>query len=288
MPEFCVFFRTKEIHVTKPETTINWAPRVSREKILELYIKVAAGNDDEALINEVAGAFYDRCSDIIRIHERRFACPACHTELPYPHKPGIDLICENCSWNMDWKTFYGTIKGRQLSVDVNQTDVPRKFVEELPLCRTLQAKMILIDGIIHACHETIQKGVLYYTRPLAVNFIDGKMNEVVAFLENLPNGPDTIPEMNEQLMEWRSRVLSLFTDSDIEMDKIRYLVESMPQELRSEINAFINQNQRQKAAERLRELAEYAVELKLHRGDIASQVVRVLGKRMKEKRSRKR
>ena len=65
-----------------PETPIQWAPRVSREKILELYIKVAAGNNDEELIDEVADAFYDRCMDLIRIAEKRFACPVCRKELP--------------------------------------------------------------------------------------------------------------------------------------------------------------------------------------------------------------
>ena len=104
---------------------------------------------------------------------------------------------------MDWKAFYHTFKGKQLMVNVDLTDVTRKFIGEFPRCKTPQAKMILIDSIIHACHTWVQKGVTYYGRPLAVNFIDGNMNQVVAFLENLPNGPASLPEMDEQLLEWR-------------------------------------------------------------------------------------
>jgi DNA-directed RNA polymerase subunit RPC12/RpoP len=274
--------------VNKPETQIQWAPRVSREKILELYIKVASGNDDEELIDEVANAFYHRCSDLIRIAERRFACSECSNELPHPHSPNTDLACKQCGWRMDWKTFYSTFKGKQLSVNVDLTDVTRKFVTELPECKTPQAKMILIDAIIHACHAWISKGITYYGRPLAVNFIDGNMNQVIAFLENLPNGPDTLPEMTEQLMDWRKKVLSLFTDSEAEMDKVRYMVESMSPELRAEIIVFLKNRHQQKAANRLREIKEYAEELTIHKGDIAAQVVRLMVKERKEKTHRNR
>ncbi len=274
--------------MTEPETQIKWAPRVSREKILELYIKIASGNDDEELIDEVADAFYDRCSDLIRIAERRFACPECHEELPYPHRPDTDLVCEKCGWHMNWKMYYNTFKGKQLMVNVDLTDVTRKFVDELPECKTPQAKMILIDAIIHACHAFVQKGVTYHGRPLAVNFIEGTMNQVVAFLENLPNGPDTLPEMNQQLLDWRKKVLSLFADSDAEMDKVRYMAESMPPELRIEITGLLKNKHHQKAVNRLRENENYAEELKIHHRDIASQVVRMMAKQMKKKSHRKR
>ena len=81
--------------MNKPESPISWAPRVSRENILQLYTKVASGDNDERLIDDVAYAFYDRCSDIVRIFERRFACPQCREELPHPHPPGEDLSRED-------------------------------------------------------------------------------------------------------------------------------------------------------------------------------------------------
>lgn len=172
-------------------------------------------------------------------------------------------------------------------VNVDLTDVTRKFVTELPECDTPQAKMILIDAIIHACHAWVSKGITYYGRPLAVNFIDGNMNQVVAFLENLPNGPDSLPEMNRQLLDWRKKVLSLFTDFEIETDKIKYMLESMPTELQNEISDFLKNKHQQKAVNRLREIEEYAEELTIHKGDIASQVVRIMVKQMKEKLNRK-
>ena len=201
---------------------ILWAPRVSREKILQLYIKVASGINDEELIDDVANSFYQRCSDIVRILEKRFTCPQCHEELPHHHQPGNDLYCSNCRWQMPWRNFFRSYQGNQLSVNADVTTIIRQFLNDQPKCVSPQDKMILIDSLIHACHEWVRKGTTYYGRPLAVNFIEGTMKQVVAFLENLPYGPATLPEMNEQLVEWRKRCLSLFTDVEVERDKVNY------------------------------------------------------------------
>ena len=107
------------------------------------------------------------------------------------------------------------------------------------------------------------------------------MNQVVAFLDNLPYGPDSLPEMNEQLIEWRKRCLSLFSDVEVERDQVTYLVDSMPRELKTEIEEMLRQNHRQKAAARLKQIEEYAGELKFLRGNIARQMVKMIEKRMK-------
>lgn len=267
----------------KSEAEVSWAPRVSREKILELYIRVAGGNNDEELIDEMAQSFYDRCSDIVRICERRFVCPQCQKELPHPHPPNKDLNCDNCGWQMSWQSFFRTYQGKQLSVNADITDITRKFLSELPECKTPNEKMILIDALIHACHKSIKDGETYYTRPLAVNFIEGKMYQVIAFLENLPNGPDSLPEMTEQFMEWRKHCLSIFTDVEAERDRVKYLVGSMPRELRTEIELMLTEKHRQKAAARLKEIEEYAGEVQLLRGDIARQMVKIIEKQMNER-----
>ncbi len=268
--------------MSRSESTVSWAPRVNRERILQLYIKVASGNNDEELIEEIAQSFYNRCSDIIRIHERRFACPQCREELPLPHPPGKDLICDSCGWQMPWQSFFRTYQGKQLRVNADVTDITRKYLSELPECTTPNEKVILIDALIHACHGWVKRGVTYYGRPLAVSFIEGKMDQVVAFLENLPYGPDSLPEMTEQLMEWRKQCLSLFSITAVERDKVRYLVDFMPRELRTEIEWMLTQNQRQKAAARLKQIEEYSGEVQFMRGDVARQMVKIIEKRMKE------
>ena len=257
---------------------ISWARKVSREKILQLYITVASGVNDEELTDDVAHSFYRRCSDIVRIFERRFACPLCRGELPHPHPWGNDLHCSNCEWRMPWREYFLTYQGKQLSVNF---DAPRQFLNDLPGCKFPQDKMILIDALIHACHEYIIKGMTYYTRPVAVNLIEGTMNQVIAFLENLPYGPDSLPEMSEQLVEWRKRCLSLMPDLEVERDQVTHLVDSMPHDLKTEIEEMITKNHRQKAITQLTKIEDYARELKFLRGTVARQMVRIIEKRMK-------
>ena len=267
--------------MNKSNVAIQWAPRVSREKILRLYIKVASGINDEALIDEVADAFYRRCADIIRIYEKRFACPQCHEELPHPHPSHNDLYCGKCGWQMTWQDFYRAYRRKQISVNPDVTTITRQYLNDLPKCASPQEKVILIDSLIHACHEWISRGISYYGRPLAVNFIEGTMNQVIAFLENLPYGPESLPEMNEQLVEWRKRCLSLFSDLDVERDRITHLVDTMPDDLKTEIEEMLTQKHRQKAAKRLAQIDTYAEELTILRGNLAWQMVRIMEKRMK-------
>ena len=183
---------------------------------------------------------------------------------------------------MPWQEHFRTYQGKQLSVNADVTDIPRRFLNDLPECKSPQEEMILIDSLIHACHEAVEKETRYYGgRPLGVNFIEGTMNQVIAFLENLPYGPDSLTEMNEQLAEWRKRCLSLWSETGVEMDQVTQLVDSMPRDLKIEIEEMITQNHRQKAAIRLTQIDDYAGELKFLRGTVATRMVRIIEKRMK-------
>jgi hypothetical protein len=184
---------------------------------------------------------------------------------------------------MPRENFFRTYRGQQLCVNADLTEVTRRYVHELPGCKTPQEKMILIDALIHACHAWVKKGFTYYGRPLAVNSIEGKMNEVVVFVENLPYGPDSLPQLTEQVVDWRRKVLSLFSDVEIERDRITHLVDTISPDLKAEIEALLVKNQRQKAAVRLRQIKAYSGEVKYHRGDTAAQIVKLIEKRMKQK-----
>lgn len=104
---------------------------------------------------------------------------------------------------------------------------------------------------------------------------------MIAFLENLPYGPDSLPEMSEQLVEWRKRCLSLMSDLELERDMISHLVDSMPGEMRTEIEETIARYGQQKAVTRLLQTVDYTKELKVLSGTAASQMVRMIGKQMK-------
>jgi len=78
------------------------------------------------------------------------------------------------------------------------------FMAKLPLARTPQEKMILIDSIIHECHKGLKEGE--YNRPVAVNLIAGRMTETIKFLEELANETENTLGFSEVYLEWRRKM----------------------------------------------------------------------------------
>jgi hypothetical protein len=88
--------------------------------------------------------------------------------------------------------------------------------------------------------------------------------------------------MDEKLIEWRGRCLSIVSEIGIERDGVAHMVDTMALDLRKEIEAMITENHRQRAVARLSVTARYATELKVLRGSVARQMVRIIEKRMKQ------
>lgn len=196
-----------------------WSPRVPREKILRLYELDAKGITDEALIDDVAFSFFVRCKDIIVVSKAAFEaeveCPQCQNIIKRKSGNNELLICNKCKWQITWQEYFDSYHRTQLHGGGGYAEgVFQNFIRQLPLCKTPKEKMLLIDRIIHECHKSIvnEKGEQLYTRPIAVNLIDGNMTQVIAFLENLPNCPD--PSMRQNLAEWRRKVLSAMNEND--------------------------------------------------------------------------
>lgn len=190
--------------------TPRWASKVSAAKIRQLYERDAMGLVDEELIDEVAHAFYARCRSILAVTEAshgRVACPKCGQIIAHNLDKEALLVCPACAWALSWGDYFKSYKRKQLhgggAVDVFQT-----FVDDLPKAKTPQQKMLLIDRIIHECHKGIIQKVQTYTRPVAVNLIDGTMTQVIRLLETLAYGPGSVDGAQARQRVWREQVLS--------------------------------------------------------------------------------
>lgn len=182
---------------------LKWAERVSPKKIRRLYSLDAQGIMDEELIDDVAYAFYARCESILTVTEAssgRIKCPECGNMI---QRQGYDkeqiIKCQNCLWEIKWDEYYRSYSKKQLHGG-GAVDVFKYYMEKLPLAKTPQEKMILIDRVIHECHKGLKEGE--FNRPVAVNFISGTMTEIIRLLEDLAYGPGTI----EVYEEWRKKM----------------------------------------------------------------------------------
>jgi len=186
---------------------VQWAKKVSPEKIRRIYKLDAQGIMDEELIDDVAYTFYARCESILTVTEAsrgQIKCPECGNLIP---RHGVDkeqvIKCQDCSWEITWGEYFNSYHQKQLHGG-GAVDVFKNFIAKLPLAKTPQEKMILIDSIIHECHKGLKEG--QYNRPVAVNLIAGRMTETIKFLEELANETENIRGFSEVYLEWRRKM----------------------------------------------------------------------------------
>jgi len=186
-----------------------WAPKVPKAKIERLYRSDANGFLDEELVDEVGWALWSRCDSILQVteaHYGRVICPACSAEIkhpkasttPLPWRGGEILHCGECGWQLPWKTYHQTYKGKQL-FGANAVECFQVFHKEFPQASTANTKMLLIDQLIHSFHT----GLTELGRPVAANLIQGSLKEVIHFLYDLSNGPAGEFEAGRSGDTWR-------------------------------------------------------------------------------------
>ena len=101
-----------------------------------------------------------------------------------------------CGCELTWGEYFKTIQHRQLSGAEPVLNQFRSFVQEFSIARTPPEKTILIDRLIHEFHWHSKSKTP--TRPVAINLIEGRLSEMVAFLENLSCGAKSTPRWKRE------------------------------------------------------------------------------------------
>ena len=189
---------------------IHWEPRVPQHTIRRLYENDAAGIIDEALIDDVAYSLYARCESIItvtRAEHGEVVCPRCGAVIVRRDGSKAEPLRCACGWATTWGEYLVTYQKKQLSGG-GAIGAFREYVARLPGAATARDKMLLIDWLIHEVHRAAPDGHEWDRwRPAACNLIEGRMNELVAFLDDLAGRPARTPEVREAQRSWRESVL---------------------------------------------------------------------------------
>jgi hypothetical protein len=174
-----------------------WAPRVPRSKIRRLYEADALGIHDQELIDDVGYSLLARCDSFVTANEAvagRARCPRCSSTVLRGGDKEELLRCR-CGWELPWSEYFGTIQHRQLSGAEPVLGLFRDFIARFPLAHSSREKMVLIDQLLHGFHWYYKTGEP--TRPVAINLIEGRLREVMAFLDSLTYGDKSTPELLE-------------------------------------------------------------------------------------------
>lgn len=183
-----------------------WAPRIHRAKVLELYRKNADGIFDEDLIEEIGISFLARCMSIVEAtaaHRGQVKCVTCsHT---YPRIKGPDRTeCPKCGWSVPWTAYHKTYRRKQL---IGGAFLPfaKAYIEDYPKARSPEEKMTLIDILIHRYHGELQDGARGY-RAGVIGLVGGKQPEIKQFLDDLAEGRFQTEEQRRQEAAWVDKV----------------------------------------------------------------------------------
>jgi predicted RNA-binding Zn-ribbon protein involved in translation (DUF1610 family) len=182
----------------------HWAPKVSQAKIRLLYERDAQGIIDLDLIEEVGWALWERCDSILTVtaaHNGHVPCPTCGTVIARQKPWSADEIveCAKCGWRIPWATYHQGYRSKQL-FGANAVDVFETYHKAFPGALMAQEKMVLIDQLIHAFHINLKQDI---GRPVAANLIEGKLRDVIHFLDQLTSGDMSATGIGDLGTAWK-------------------------------------------------------------------------------------
>jgi ribosomal protein L37AE/L43A len=180
----------------------NWAQRVPKSKIKQLYELDAKRICDEDFLDEVGYALYARCQSIIEACRATFGeviCPVCSAIISHNQEKERLLTCPGCDWQLTWGTYFAIIQHKQLSGAETVLELFREYINKFPKANSDREKMFCIDKLLHGCHWSVRYGP---TRPVAINLIKGRLSDVIQFLDALSYGLGSTPGIKQNQTEW--------------------------------------------------------------------------------------
>ena len=160
---------------------------------------------DEELIDEVGFALVARCESMLKVREAvcgRPPCPVCGATARLLRGENPMAECDSCGWNCPWKLYQKTYQRKNLSAG-GMAPTAGDFVRDYSIAKSPGEKLVLIDTLIHRFHwESATSGG---GRPGACNLIEGKMKDIMPFLDRISYGESVPDEVKETREQWRKK-----------------------------------------------------------------------------------
>ncbi len=201
---------------------IQWAPKVRQAKIRRLYRIDAMGLVDDDLLAEVGFAIFQRCQSILMVTEgKRVHCPRCQQEIVCKGERWSrqhPIVCPSCDWRATYGQYRDSWRKRDLKGG-NAVQFFAAYVENYPKASTSQERMLLIDRLIHVFHWSVRRQRNH--APAAVQLIEGRLAEVMAFLDGLTFGDNSSVELRSTQQQWRQTLQEVAESFTFVREKMR-------------------------------------------------------------------
>jgi len=182
-----------------------WAHRLRKSQIERLYTSCGQGRLDEELLDDVGFSLCARCMSMLQVSEAirgRPPCPSCGAAARLDKGATTFAKCVDCGWTCPWALYKKTYQRKGLFAGGMESFV-RDFVRKFAATRSHRERLVLIDALIHRFHW--ESGDHAGGRPGASSLIEGKMKDVMAFLDRLSYGDSIPPEIAQAREEWRRK-----------------------------------------------------------------------------------
>ena len=181
------------------EKKIKWSERLPRNLIRRLYESDSKNMQDDELADEVGYGLYARAKNLIEINRTHGSgmihCRSCENEI---YRSADDMYNCKCGWNISQREYHLSYKGKQF-ISISSAQFSVEYMRKWELAVGSYAdKMMAIDYLIHRFHDEFTDCT---TRPAAINFIEGKSEDIIELILELAYSNDK--EMyTEQMGLW--------------------------------------------------------------------------------------
>ncbi|NKB68596.1 MAG: hypothetical protein GKR89_16155 [Candidatus Latescibacteria bacterium] len=173
--------------------------------IARLYESTGRGLLDAELVDEVGYTLLLRCESMLDVrlkYQGKVRCVDCKILIEDARADKTMITCTACGWTCSWAAYQKTIKYKKLHAG-GMTPFLEEYARKFPVAKTSGEKIILIDTLIHRFHwETSTNPG---SRPGAVGLIEGKLKDVMPFLEKLTYGDHVPAEVQATRLAWRKK-----------------------------------------------------------------------------------
>ena len=187
---------------------ITWGERLEKASVKRLYESYMAGFGFDSLLDEVGTTLYIRCSDIMYLHDARngdWRCLSCESrsgeagsgprmaptgrmDPDSPNSRSEYHACPACGWTKSWDGMRDTFRRKQLHSG-GAVEAFTGFIKAWEAAAgDVHAKMRAVDQVIHSFHYSLRAIPDLPTRAAGVNLIEGRLSDVLQFLDDLSAG----------------------------------------------------------------------------------------------------
>jgi hypothetical protein len=161
---------------------IRWAPRLPPRLLQRLYESDARGFRDVELCEDVGLRLYERCRTFVLVANSQVECPVCRQVFTVSDRGRSRCPKGDCDWFTTQRTYWQSVRNHYAHTG-RAIEAFSSFHRRYPAARSYQARILLIDELIHSFH--LEEATQAPVKSVASKLLEGNKTAVVRFLDQL-------------------------------------------------------------------------------------------------------